>query len=734
MLTTTYSGIADAPELTSTIRLYDDLPFGDIEVKVQNSTKKPVTVQMLRSVEAIGSPSVNLGGRESTTRVLSDTFTVNELKIYDLAEAPKRTHLAVGSQLIYNRDSGQSLFFGALSSRRFPVVFDLRADGASSDDAKVISFTADSTSVSEMAKREEERAGEPLSTNLVELNLFVAPGEELAAERLMFAVGSNYHTQLETYGHAIRDLYHARVDSGPMMGWWSWTSYYVGISEGTAVTNAHWLAEHLTNLGYNYFFIDEGYQYARGEYATPDAVQFPHGMLPVGHEVSRLGLKFGVWTAPFQVSERAWVYQNHKDWLVHDAKGAPVHTSNSPEPMYVLDATHPGAQDYLRKTFQTLTREWSVHFIKLDFMDESAVEGYFYRPNTTAYEVQRIGLEVIRSAVGEDVLLDKDGAPMILPVGVVDVGRISEDTAHIFSAAKRTALGIAGRYFMNRNFFVSDPDAFVISPLLVTPDQARNQTETPLTSDEAQVSIVTAAVSSTMFEIGDDLPTLAAYPDRLAWVENLDLIHMSQLGRASTPIDLMSYRKEDIQPSVFLLREDKRQTMLAVFNFSDAPNSHSFRWSDLDLPAGHYFELLDVLNQENPVSASEQSIEFPDQAPHSVRLIKIVDTTIPAAPPTLTLSAPTSGETAKIIALSVSCAPDGVPALSYHWDFGDGTTDKGSHVTHTYTRAGTYPVKVSAEGVDGIPANQTASLSVTGVVDTRFKLKQNQRYVDPTDR
>ena len=51
--------------------------------------------------------------------------------------------------------------------------------------------------------------------------------------------------------------------------------------------------------------------------------------------------------------------------------------------------------------FRTLVREWGVRYIKMDFMDNSAIEGYYYRPNTTALEAQRIGLELIRKAVGE---------------------------------------------------------------------------------------------------------------------------------------------------------------------------------------------------------------------------------------------------------------------------------------------------------------------------------------------
>ena len=50
-------------------------------------------------------------------------------------------------------------------------------------------------------------------------------------------------------------------------------------------------------------------------------------------------------------------------------------------------------------------------------MDDTAIEGYYFRPHMTALQAQRMGLEIIREAVGEDVLIDKDGSPMLNPVG-----------------------------------------------------------------------------------------------------------------------------------------------------------------------------------------------------------------------------------------------------------------------------------------------------------------------------
>jgi len=318
---------------------------------------------------------------------------------------------------------------------------------------------------------------------------------------------------------------------------------------------------------------------------------------------------------------------------------------------------------------------------------------------------------------------------MLNPVGIVDEGRISTDTGHSFEASKTAAVGIAARYYMHRNFFVNDPDAFTVS------NQSVPGESTPApTMDEAEVAIALAAVAGSMFEIGDDLTRLGSEPERLALAQSPDLLQMIRLNRAAVPLDLMNYAPEDEQPSIFVLHEDARQTMLAVFNWTDAPRSHAWRWNDLELPPGHHFEVSDVLHHDRLVESSEQTVELPDQPPHSVRVMKILDTAVPARPPLLTVNAPSSAEVAKSVAVSVSCDPKGVPAVSYHWDFGDGTLAEGSQATHTYTKSGAYSIRISAEGVDGVPANKTVSIRVTGAVDTRFHFTRNQRYVESDGR
>ncbi len=724
-----YTGRRDLPDLEIRLLLYGDAPFAEMQVIAQNNAFEASSVQAFRIIESKGERLLNLGGSAKADRVLSDSFSEDRpaMQIRDLADAEKEVHRAVGVQLIYNRESGRSWFIGALTSEKYLSVLRLRMAGVKSTDTQ--SYEVDSTGTTELL--EENSLEHAPASDRVELSLPLAPGASLASERMLVSISSDYHHQLDTYARMIRDLHHARVSAPTPLGWWSWTAYYFGLNQGTAITNAQWLGAHLKTLGYSFFHMDEGYQFARGEYATPDATLFPEGVAQLEREVMKQGLTPGIWTAPFEVSERSYVYQQHPEWLVHNADGKPIHlgkVTDDVDQLYALDTTHPGAQEYLTHTYQTLVA-WGVRYIKMDFMEDSAVEGYYYKPHTTALEAQRIGIETVRRAVGDDVLLDKDGCELLNPVGLVDMGRISQDTGHTFSSSKDAASGIAARYYMNRNYFLADPDAFSVSTQTVD-DQNWHGGAKPLSFDEAAVSIALSAISGGLYEIGDDLPTLGESGERMSLVENQDLIHMAKLGRASVPLDLMTYSREDGQPSLFLLKENTRESMLTIFNWTDGNRSHSLKLSDLGLPEGSYTteDILNVKGSEAKHTVAKAGTIEVTQPAHSVRMLKVINQSYKAKPPAVVIHVDADGKAGETLQFTAEPASTDEAIVDYSWDFGDGIALNGRTTTHAYTHAGSFQVKVRATGIDGLIGEYMRSISISGYVATKYAPADKRRY------
>ncbi len=90
-------------------------------------------------------------------------------------------------------------------------------------------------------------------------------------------------------------------------------------------------------------------------------------------------------------------------------------------------------------------------------------------------------------------------------------------------------------------------------------------------------------------------------------MKNRDLLDIARLGRASTPLDLMSYAAEDLQPSVFLLHEDPRQSILTIFNWTESSRNHTLTRAELGLAEKGSYAFTDVFTPHapaQPVSAT----------------------------------------------------------------------------------------------------------------------------------
>jgi PKD repeat protein len=108
--------------------------------------------------------------------------------------------------------------------------------------------------------------------------------------------------------------------------------------------------------------------------------------------------------------------------------------------------------------------------------------------------------------------------------------------------------------------------------------------------------------------------------------------------------------------------------------------------------------------------------------------VKIIDSSIPAAAPMVSVAIPEKIQAGEPITLSAQSSSDHVPAVAYHWDFGDGTGAEGTSVTHTFTHAASYKVHLNVEGIEGVPFEKDFAVAVTGTVDTIFRPELYQRY------
>jgi hypothetical protein len=156
--------------------------------------------------------------------------------------------------------------------------------------------------------------------------------------------------------------------------------------------------------------------------------------------------------------------------------------------------------------------------------------------------------------------------------------------------------------------------------------------------------------------------------------------------------------------------------------------------TDLGLPAEHKFTALDVLNQSMQVTLDGETLRIENQPPESVRVIKFIDNTVSPSAPSVKAQVPSVAKAGDTIHLSAQSDAGGVPAVSYHWDFGDGNSADGPKVSYTYTRALHFNIRLTVDGVDGVPTVQNFAVEVKGNLRALPKLTDNRRFRDPTDR
>jgi hypothetical protein len=126
--------------------------------------------------------------------------------------------------------------------------------------------------------------------------------------------------------------------------------------------------------------------------------------------------------------------------------------------------------------------------------------------------------------------------------------------------------------------------------------------------------------------------------------------------------------------------------------------------------------VFDVFQPEQQRAFDATGLRIEDQPAHFVTLLKVLDESVAAQAPSIAAKVPAAGKMGEDLGFTAAASEDHVPALGYHWDFGDGVIADGATLTHTYTREGSYKVHLSVEGVDGLSFEEDYPVSIKGAV------------------
>ena len=352
----------------------------------------------------------------------------------------------------------------------------------------------------------------------------VKPGSTVSSGRVLFLVTPDRFNGLETYADFVGRLYRARPNP-TINGWCSWFVTYGAVTEKDILRHAEFVAKELKPYGMEWIQIDDGYQTAFGNWEGN--AKFPHGMKWLAGRIREMGLKPGIWIAPFAISADTDVAKKHPEWLVQDANGEPqrIVPEHQQQAQFILDVTHAGARKWLEELFRTITKDWGYDFVKTDFVEWTILAAEKYSdPTVSKAQAYRMGCQIMREAMGaERHLLDCGPAPMA--VGLIDSMRIELDRPfpefpvweHYSGWPNSTIPSVAKRYYFHNHMWINDADH------LRTRD---------LTIPQAQAAATSIALSGGTVISGDPLPDLD--PERLAITRKI----LPAYGESARPLDL----------------------------------------------------------------------------------------------------------------------------------------------------------------------------------------------------
>ena len=388
----------------------------------------------------------------------------------------------------------------------------------------------------------------------------------------------------------------------PPMGWNSWDSYGLTVTEAEFKANVDWLHEHLQPSGWQYVVVDEGWYLAHPENAdkkgadqgytlSPDGLYLPApnrfpssagdlGLKPLADYVHSLGLKFGIHIIRGIPREAV-----EKDLLI---AGSSFHASEAadqtdlcrwnPDNFGVKD--NAAGQAYY-DAMARLYAGWGVDFLKVDCISQPY----------DAHEIRMVS-EALRKS-GRPIVLSLSPGPTPLDEAAdvrlyAQMWRISDDMWDVW--AKKPGEEAFPQSLKNQFGLVSKwsphvepghwPDADMLPIGYLGPRPGWGEArQSRFTLGDTRTLLTLWSIARSPLILGTNLTRMDTQIE--AMVTNPEVIAVDQRSTGNRPV----IETPDIVAWTALEGGDH---LVAVFNLSDAPQTITEEWRALGLDRSSY--------------------------------------------------------------------------------------------------------------------------------------------------
>lgn len=296
------------------------------------------------------------------------------------------------------------------------------------------------------------------------------PGKEVRTHELAVRSARGLPELLEWHADAVGTLYGVKPPSGKKPAvFCSWYFYGEDIRESDVVENLAALRQH--PIPFDVFQIDHGWSDTFGDWRANGS--FPGGLDHLAGMIRDAGYTPGIWTAPFVLEQKAEALVEFPDLVLRNGKGEPVIFKCAAGDCYVLDPCAPNAETFLSRLYGRLKKHGFMYH-KLDFVRAIILtpDVRYHDGTKNRAQAYRIGIELIRKAVGEDSYFEVCGGLYEGSAGLANATRSSMDVrgewAGIFRGKPNRINGYLLRIKQNvlRNHYNrlwhTDPDALQV--------------------------------------------------------------------------------------------------------------------------------------------------------------------------------------------------------------------------------------------------------------------------------
>lgn len=423
-----------------------------------------------------------------------------------------------------------------------------------------------------------------------------------------------------------------QVAETPPMGWNSWDSYGLSVTEGEFKENVLWLDQHLKSFGWQYAVVDEGWYLANPESGgkpawqfvmdengryLPAANRFPsagqgEGFKALADYVHAQGLKFGLHIIrgiPREAVEKNLPIANS---VYKAAEAADTSDTCAWNPDNYGVKENPAGQAYY-DSLARLYAGWGLDFLKVDCISSRPHKEEEIRMLSMA--LRRTGRPIVLSLSPGPTSLEKAG----FVARYANMWRISDDVWDIWRTAPEAEWIPANLHDQFGTAAVwagsigaghwPDADMLPLGHLGPRPGWGEVR-ESHLTHEEQRTMLTLWAVMRSPLILGSNLTRMDEATRAL--LTNPEVIRLDQHSTGNRPL-LQTYRTViwRAQP------EGGEGYYLAVFNVGDSPQEVALEWNELGLMKGVKYALRDLWELKDTGSVDALKVTV---APHGAKL------------------------------------------------------------------------------------------------------------------